>query len=127
LVVVQGLPRLVVDGKPTKLKPQTAARTAVCAGGARAVVVVTTPAQALDLAELLARPRDRGGFGCTDALNLDGGPSTQASVRLPGLNLDVPGGWGVPNALVFVPRAPLPAAVTTPPAPTPPPAPATAP
>ena len=41
-------------------------------------------------------------LGATDALNLDGGPSTQLVAKLPGLELTVPG-WGVPNALVVTP------------------------
>jgi hypothetical protein len=43
------------------------------------------------------------GLGCWDALNLDGGPSTQLVVKLPAMALSRPGGWGVPNALVVVP------------------------
>jgi exopolysaccharide biosynthesis protein len=97
-LVVQGTPRLVVKGEIVKLKPQTAARTAVCAQGDKVVIVVTDSLDATVLALLL---RDR--LGCQDALNLDGGPSTQLSARLGGLRIEVPGGWGVPNALIALP------------------------
>lgn len=104
-LVLQGVPRLVVDGAVQKLKAATAERTAVCAEGSTLVLVVTTaPADATDFARFLARPRDQGGLGCRNALNLDGGPSTQVNARLGGLKLAIDGGWGVPNALVVLPK-----------------------
>ncbi|HEY4223776.1 MAG TPA: phosphodiester glycosidase family protein, partial [Myxococcota bacterium] len=103
-LVVQGLPRLVVDGDVPHLKPAVAERTAVCASGSTITLVVTGKADATDLAKFLALPKDKGGLGCTDALNFDGGPSTQLDVALPGMKLTLPGGWGVPNALVAIPR-----------------------
>jgi Phosphodiester glycosidase len=102
-LIVQGIPRLVVGGRVLQLKPQIAERTAVCAGGNTVVLVVSTMVEANAFARFLADPPDRGGLGCSDALNLDGGPSTQLAVKLPGLVLSLPGGWGVPNALVVVP------------------------
>jgi uncharacterized protein YigE (DUF2233 family) len=104
-LVVQGLPRLVVAGEVPKLKPASAERTAVCADGAVLVIVVTTsPVDTTAFARFLAKPRDKGGLGCKDALNLDGGPSTQLHARVGTFALDVKGGWGVPNALVVLPR-----------------------
>jgi uncharacterized protein YigE (DUF2233 family) len=76
----------------------------VCAGGNIVVLVVSTKVEATAFARFLADPPDQGGLGCRDALNLDGGPSTQLVVKLPGLALSLPGGWGVPNALVAAPR-----------------------
>jgi len=102
-LIVQGLPRLVVEGRVLQLKPQVAERTAVCAGGNIVVLVVSTRVDATAFARFLADPPDRGGLGCGDALNLDGGPSTQLVVKLPALTLSLPGGWGVPNALVVSP------------------------
>ena len=102
-LVVQGIPRLVVGGRVQALKPQVAERTAVCAKGGTVVLVVTTKVETTPFARFLADPLDQGGLGCQDALNLDGGPSTQLVVRLPALTLSVSGGWGVPNALVVSP------------------------
>jgi hypothetical protein len=102
-LIVQGLPRLLVGGKVQQLKPQVAERTAVCAGGNIVVLVVSTRVDATAFARFLGDPADRGGLGCWDALNLDGGPSTQLVVKLPALTLTVPGGWAVPNALVVAP------------------------
>jgi hypothetical protein len=102
-VIVQGLPRLVVGGTVPRLKPQIADRTAVCADGAVISLVVSTSVEATTFARFLADAPDRGGLGCSAALNLDGGPSTQLVAKLPSLTLSVPGRWGVPNALVVVP------------------------
>ena len=102
-LVVQGIPRLVVAGTVQQLKPQLAERTAVCAEGNVVVFVVSTKAETTAFARFLADPPDKGGLGCRDALNLDGGPSTQLVVKLPGLTLSLPRGWGVPNALVVAP------------------------
>jgi len=102
-LIVQGIPRLVVGGNVTQLKPQIAERTAVCAEGSIVILVVSTKAETTPFARFLAERPEKGGLGCSDALNLDGGPSTQLVVRLPSLMLSFPGGWGVPNALVVVP------------------------
>jgi len=102
-LIVQGIPRLVVGGKVQQLKPQIAERTAVCAEGNIVILVVSTNAEATAFARFLADPHDKGGLGCWDALNLDGGPSTQLVVKLPARALSLPGGWGVPNALVVAP------------------------
>jgi len=102
-LIVQGIPRLLVGGKVQQLRPQIAERTAVCAEGNAVVLVVSTKAEATAFARFLADPPDKGGLGCWDALNLDGGPSTQLVVKLPALALSLPGGWGVPNALVVAP------------------------
>ena len=102
-LIVQGIPLLVVAGKVQGLKPQLAARTAVCAEGSVVIFVVSTKAETTAFARFLADPSEKGGVGCVDALNLDGGPSTQLAVKLPALRLSLLGRWGVPNALVVVP------------------------
>jgi exopolysaccharide biosynthesis protein len=102
-LIVQGIPRLLVGGMVQRLKPQIAERTAVCADGNIVVLVVSTKAETTAFARFLADPPDKGGLGCVDALNLDGGPSTQLVVKLPALALSLSGGGGVPNALVVRP------------------------
>ena len=102
-LIVQGIPRLVVGGSVPGLKPQIAERTAVCTAGSRVVLVVATRAETTAFARFLAEPVEKAGLGCSDALNLDGGPSTQLVVRLPALTLTLRGGSQVPNALVAIP------------------------
>ena len=75
----------------------------MCPGGNIVVLVVSTKVEATAFARFLADPPDRGGLGCREALNLDGGPSTQLVVKLPALTLTLPGGWAVPDALVVAP------------------------
>jgi exopolysaccharide biosynthesis protein len=101
-LIVQGIPRLVVGGQVQRLKPQISERTAVCADGSTVTIAVATKIEATDFARFLSDAPVRGGLGCSDALNLDGGPSTQLVVRLPAMTLSVRG-WGVPNALVAIP------------------------
>jgi hypothetical protein len=104
-VVVQGMPRLVVAGTVPRLKPQHAARTAICVAGGRVVLLVTTSSpDATELARLLAAPTAEGGFGCEEALNLDGGSSTQLVAHWGDFRARVDGAWGVPNALVLTPK-----------------------
>ena len=103
---LQAGPRLVVDGHPLKLKPQVARRTAICLRSEQEVVLLVTEAvEAEALARWLARGERDGGLGCREALNLDGGPSSQLSIQTQTLRLEVPGGSAVPNALAVFERA----------------------
>jgi hypothetical protein len=102
-LIVQGIPRLVIGGRVPGLKPQLAERTAVCAAAGRVVIVVATQAETTAFARFLAEPSAKSGLGCSDALNFDGGPSTQLVVRLPALTLSLRGGSAVPNALIATP------------------------
>jgi uncharacterized protein YigE (DUF2233 family) len=110
---LQSGPRLIVNGRALQLKPQTSRRTSVCLPGDGTVMIVVIPApiSLSNLAQHLLRPATEGGLGCWSALNLDGGPSTQLSVATSALNLEIEGGWGVPNGLAVLPRT------ATPPAP----------
>jgi len=96
-------PRVVVDGRPLKLKPQVARRTALGILGDGRVLVLASARGALEsnaLARWLAAPPAQGGFGCRQALMLDGGPSTQLAAQAGNFHLSVPGGWPVPNAVL---------------------------
>jgi len=105
-LLVQGFPRLVVGGTVPRLKPQRAQRTVVCVAGERVVLLVATSrVDATELARFLAAPAEAGGLGCRDALNLDGGGSTQLAARWGDLEARFDGAWAVPNALVVTPRA----------------------
>lgn len=103
---IQVGPRTVVAGQPVKLKPQSAARTAACvlADGRIVLLVTQGEIEANRLAALMALPEEKGGFQCLDGLMFDGGPSTQMAVRTTSIGVDVPGGYGVPNAVIVVPN-----------------------
>jgi len=48
----------------------------------------------------LSLPEAEGGFGCDVAINLDGGPSTQAALRAGSAQAEIAGEWTVHNALI---------------------------
>jgi len=100
---VQCRPRLVVDGKPMKLKAQSARRTAIGVDEKGRVILAVTsgqPFRADNFARLLASLPSEGGLGCRDALNLDGGGSSQMYLDS---RCDVPGSDTVANAVVVFP------------------------
>lgn len=104
---VQCGPRIVIDGRVPSLKPQKAQRTALCVTEAPSLVKIAVTrgrVEARAMGEWMAAPESRGGLACRDALMLDGGPSTQLSARTPEVELDLPGGWPVPNGIAVMPR-----------------------
>lgn len=93
-------PRLVVGGSPVELKRQSARRTAICVlGDGRLKVAVVD--HGLDFNALAAFLTNQG---CQDALNLDGGGSTQMYLKRASAEVDVRGGDPVPVALGFFAR-----------------------
>lgn len=105
-LAVQCRPRLVESGKviPELNTQGRAARTAVC---------VRDEGRTLDA--YLSEPRDRAptlaelgdwlvAEGCSEALNLDGGPSTAAAFRDRDGVLKIGAGVGLPYAIRFAPR-----------------------
>jgi uncharacterized protein YigE (DUF2233 family) len=98
---VQVGPRLLVDGRPLPLKPQSARRTAVAldrSGRFLTIVATRQRVEAVALARALAN------MGFDRALMLDGGPSTQLSAAIADLQVEIPGGYPVPDGLVVRPR-----------------------
>jgi hypothetical protein len=105
-LLLQCKPRLVGEGKliPQLDKRRHAPRTALCIRDDGAVLdaYLTDPDVRPTLAEL-------GAFllaeGCSDALNLDGGPSTAAVFRVPGEEpMAIGRGLELPYGLGFSPR-----------------------
>lgn len=97
-------PRLVTGGHPTKLKPSLSEpRSAVGLDEqGRIVFAAVSPGLPLSaFAALLAAPTSEGGLALTEALNLDGGPSTQLWAG----GVKVPGAYGMPTHLVLTARA----------------------
>ena len=110
---VQGLdfavecgPRLMVDGHPLTFKPGTARRSVIARDRKGRVLLIATGG-VMGLTELTAflqrSPAD-GGPGVTDALNLDGGPSTMLEVDAGAVHVLVPTPVQVPVGLVVAPR-----------------------
>jgi uncharacterized protein YigE (DUF2233 family) len=90
---VQAGPRLVVAGTIPNLKSETSRKTAVGVN-IRGEVILTVSEGLVPiktLAELYQRPATQGGLGCPNALNLDGGGSSQIDVKTDSFSLNVPG------------------------------------
>lgn len=91
-------PRLVVNGKVTDLKPQWARRSGIGIQANGDVVLAVSDGSMVfeDWAKVWADD-----LGCRDALNLDGGPSTQLTVAAAKNPVNVRGGWPVPDAILI--------------------------
>ncbi len=95
---IQVGPRILVDGRPTRLKPQFSRRTAVALdreGRSLTVAVTRRSIGADELAALLAE------LGFTSALLLDGGPSAQLSCAIGAISVEILGGYPVPDGLLI--------------------------
>jgi len=100
---IQVGPRLLVDGRPTRLKPQSARRTVVGVDrSGRWLTVGTSRDRVLaeDLAAALA------GLDVHAAMMLDGGPSAQLSAKIGTTAVEIPGGYSVPDGLLILPARP---------------------
>jgi exopolysaccharide biosynthesis protein len=97
---VQCGPRLVVNGRPVQLKEQWARRTGIGVQGDGHVVIAVAdgPLSFRGWASLWA---GKNGLNCPDALNLDGGGSTQLSLRTSKHALEISGHVPVPDAVVI--------------------------
>lgn len=92
-------PRLVIAGRIPRFKPGESVRSGVGVTATGRVVLATVSRGELSLADFAKVMK---AWGCRDALNLDGGPSAQLYVNSPGFKLDLPGLYGVPNAIALV-------------------------
>lgn len=96
---VQSGPRLIVDGKIPPLRVGFANRSALGIDQQGRVIVVATknlPISTTDLANILKAPP----FNCVDALNLDGGSSTQLDAEADRFKLNVQGFSQVSDAII---------------------------
>lgn len=98
---IQAGPRLVVAGKTPKLKEEYSPKSAVGIDpkGRLVFVVSEGSIEINQLAKLLAQKEKDGGVGLQNALNLDGGSSTQFFAKAGDLSLSIPGISKVPIAL----------------------------
>lgn len=98
LEAIQCGPRLVVNNSFTKLKPQWARRTAIGIDRDGFVVVAIADGQ-LSFGAWQRVWRDK--LACPNALNLDGGGSTQLSLKAGKTTREVGGYWPVPDAIAI--------------------------
>lgn len=96
-LAIQVGPRLVIDGKIPSFKESEPSRRSAVGISPDGWVIIALSEAPLLLKEWAAVLQQE----CVQALNLDGGGSSQISVRIPGLSLDVEGLTNVPNALAL--------------------------
>lgn len=90
---VQAGPRLVINNKIPNLRAGFAQRSALGITPTGEVVLVATenaPVSTTQLAEIMRRPEAEGGLACPNALNLDGGKSTQLYAKFDNFYLNIP-------------------------------------
>lgn len=97
---VQCGPRLVVNGRTTDLKPQVARRTAVGIQSDGKIILAISQGE-LSFQEWAKLWAAKDGLNCPDALNMDGGGSTQLALKTPNKSLEVTGAWPVPDAIAI--------------------------
>ena len=97
---IQCGPRLVVDGRPTDLKEQWARRTGIgiTANGKVLIAVCDSELPLRQWAKFWAA---KEGLHCEQALNLDGGGSSQLALKSGKTSVEIDGGWPVPDAVVI--------------------------
>lgn len=104
---IQAGPRLLVNGSIPMLKDGYAERSALCITTQGDVVIAITeraPLTTTQFARILQRPVNRDGLGCHQALNLDGGSSSQLYAQLPDFSLKVMSFHDVTDAVIVEPK-----------------------
>lgn len=105
-VAVQAGPRLVVNGKMPSLKPSVARRSGIGIKNDGRIVIAASETELSieEFAQTFQRSEEEGGLDCVNALNLDGGGSTQIYFNWKGFELDQPGTSLITNAVTVFPR-----------------------
>lgn len=89
---IQAGPRLIIDGHIPRLKENFSAKTAVGINRAGELIIAVTrlPLAITKLAEIFLAKEESNGLDCTNALNLDGGSSSQLYARIGEFEIDLP-------------------------------------
>lgn len=98
---IQAGPRLIIQGSVPKLKENVSRKSAVGINSKNEILIIASE-NILPIslfAEVLHLKESEGGLGLVDALNLDGGSSTQIYVNTKSFVLDIPNFVQVPVGL----------------------------
>jgi uncharacterized protein YigE (DUF2233 family) len=102
---IQAGPRLLENGAIPRLKLDIDYRTALGITKTGRVILLATDnlmLSTMDLATTMQRPEAAGGLGCVDAINLDGGHSTQMYTQLVDFSVQVPSYTPVADAVLVL-------------------------
>lgn len=100
---IQAGPRLLIHGQIPPLKPGEAERSALCITAEKDLILVVTEFFSLS-ARALAERLKAAPLHCVDALNLDGGSSSQLYAKLPSFSLWVQSFSQVSDAIAIQAR-----------------------
>lgn len=104
---IQAGPRLVINGHIPGLRGKAANRTALGITREHKLIIAATenlPIKTSELADVMRAKERLGGLNCRDALNLDGGSSTQMYAHIGDFRLSVPTFVPIADAVIVVPR-----------------------
>lgn len=105
---VQGGPRLIIDGDIPRLKAGIDDRTAIGITRDQKIILVATESAPLStqvLAQIMRRPEAEDGLYCLNAINLDGGNSTQMYAQVGPVNVSFSGFSAITDAIGVVKRS----------------------
>ena len=100
---IQSGPRLIIDGSIPHLKPGLAERSALGITRRKKLIVLVTDNALITTTEL-AHLMKSSPLNCENALNLDGGSSSQLYARVGSFRLNVHGFSNVSDAIVITPK-----------------------
>ena len=103
---IQAGPRLIINNRIPQLKPGFAERTAIGIDNQGFVIISVTEHAQLEtqtLATLLQNPET---YACVDAINLDGGSSTQLYANFPDLSINISNLSFVTDTVLVLPNPP---------------------
>lgn len=104
---VQSGPRLIINGRIPSLKPGLANRSALgITKSGRIIIAITKnlPMTTTNFAKFMKRPTTKNGLGCINAINLDGGKSSQLYARINNFTLNIPNLAPIADSVLVVPR-----------------------
>jgi uncharacterized protein YigE (DUF2233 family) len=103
---IQAGPRLLINGQIPALKAGYAERSALCITADKKVIILATENASIStrtLAELIKRAEQEHGLGCVNALNLDGGTSSQLYAQIGEFWLNIPNYRAVSDVIIVKP------------------------
>lgn len=107
MFAIQSGPRLVINGQVPPLKPGWSFRSALgITNNGKIIIAITDhlPMSTRNFANVLRTSIQKGGLGCINALNLDGGSSSQLYAEVNNFQLDIPSFAPVSDAILVFPR-----------------------
>lgn len=104
---IQSGPRLIVDGQVPHLSDGIDDRSALGITRDGKIILLASAGILLSttqLADIMRRPAEEDGLDCTQAINLDGGHSTQLYAQVGTFNLTIPSFTQVADVVFVVPK-----------------------